>query len=85
VPIGVFTGAIETSISLQPEVSIHTDGGRLYGFERLDRELAAGYGYVVLEPSNLPPDVADAARAQIPAAGYRQIWSNTQAIIYAHE
>ena len=85
VPIGVFTGAMETSISLQPEVSIHTDGGRLYGFERLDAELAAGYGYVVLEPPKLPSDVVDSSKTQILAAGYHQIWSNPQAIIYAHD
>jgi hypothetical protein len=82
VPVGVFTGAIETSISLQPEVSIHTDGGRLLGFADLDRELAAGYGYVVLEPSGLPSDVLANARTRIAAAGYRQIWSNSQAAIY---
>jgi hypothetical protein len=85
VPIGVFTGAMETSISLQPEVSIHTDGGRLYGFERLDGELAAGYGYVVLEPPQLPSDVVDSSKTQILAAGYHQIWSNAQAIIYARD
>ena len=85
VPIGVFTGAMETSISLQPEVSIHTDGGRLYGFERLDQELAAGYGYVVLEPPQLPSDVVDSSKTQILAAGYHQIWSNAQAIIYARD
>ena len=85
VPIGVFTGAIETSISLQPEVSIHTDGGRLYGFERLDAELAAGYGYVVLEPPKLPSDVVDSSKTQILAAGYHPIWSNSQAIIYARD
>ena len=82
VPIGVFTGAFETSISLQPEVSIHTDGGRLYGFERLADELSAGYGYVVLEPSNIPSDTVDATRASVLAAGYHQIWSNQQAVIY---
>jgi hypothetical protein len=85
VPIGVFTGALETSISLQPEVSIHTDGGRLYGFERLDAELAAGYGYVVLEPPKLPSDVVDSSKTQILAAGYHEIWSNAQAIIFAHD
>jgi hypothetical protein len=83
VPVGVFTGAMETSISLKPEVSIHTDGGRLLGFGDLERELAAGYGYVVLEPAGLPPDVLADAQARVVAAGYRQIWSNSQATIYA--
>ena len=85
VPIGVFTGALETSISLQPEVSIHTDGGRLYGFERLDQELAAGYGYVVLEPPKLPSELVHSSKTKILAAGYHQVWSNTRAIIYARD
>ncbi|MGD0248077.1 MAG: hypothetical protein ABSB75_03400, partial [Candidatus Limnocylindrales bacterium] len=79
VPIGVFTGALETSISLRPELSIHTEGGRLYGFDRLDAELASDYGYVVLEPARLDPGLAD----RITAAGYHQIWSNSIAVIYS--
>jgi hypothetical protein len=78
VPIGVFTGAMETSISPRPEVSIHTDGGRLLGMDQLGTELAAGYGYVVFEPDFMEPAIADT----ITAAGYREIWSNSQAIIY---
>jgi hypothetical protein len=79
VPIGVFTGALETSISLQPELSIHTVGGRLLGFDQLPAQLASDYGYVVLEPNGLDPTLP----ATITAAGYRQIWSNSQATIYA--
>jgi len=79
VPIGVFVGALETSISLQPELSIHTEGGRLLGFDQLATELASGYGYVVLEPYDLDPRLAET----ITAAGYHQIWSNSIAIIYA--
>jgi hypothetical protein len=79
VPIGVFTGAIETSISLDPELSIHTEGGRLLGFDQLASQLASGYGYVVFEPARLDPSLAD----QITAAGYRLIWSNSVAQIYA--
>jgi hypothetical protein len=82
VPIGVFTGAIETSISLQPEVSIHTDGGRLYGFGDLPRELRSGYGYVVVEPGGLPDDLAANAVAQVQTAGFHVIWSNSVATIY---
>ena len=78
VPIGVFTGAMETSISLQPELSIHTEGGRLLGFDVLSTELASDYGYVVLEPNGLDPGLT----GDITAAGYRQIWSNSQAIVY---
>jgi hypothetical protein len=79
VPIGVFTGAIETSVSLDPELSIHTEGGRLLGFDQLATQLASGYGYVVFEPSGLDPSLA----GQITAAGYRLIWSNSVAQIYA--
>ncbi|HEX7591943.1 MAG TPA: hypothetical protein VF375_08320 [Candidatus Limnocylindrales bacterium] len=78
VPIGVFTGALETSISLQPEVSIHTDGGRLLGLDQLNSQLASGYGYVVFEPDGMYPGIEGAVQA----AGYRQIWANSQAIIY---
>jgi hypothetical protein len=75
---------METSISLQPEVSIHTDGGRLLGFGDLERELAADYGYVVFEPAGLPPDVSANIRTDFVAYGYHPIWSNSQATIYAH-
>ncbi len=83
VPIGVFTGAIETSISLQPELSIHTEGGRLLGFDQLPAELSSRYGYVVLEPDGLPGEVLDQSKTLITQAGYIQIWSNSQATIYA--
>jgi hypothetical protein len=83
VPIGVFTGAIETSISLQPELSIHTDGGRLYGFDQLDVELAEGYGYVVVEPDRLPASLLDTATTQVESAGYHVVWQNARAIVYA--
>ncbi|MGZ6265441.1 MAG: hypothetical protein ACXWN4_00855 [Candidatus Limnocylindrales bacterium] len=84
IPIGVFTGAMETSISLDPEVSIHTEGGRLLGFGDLERELASDYGYVVLEPDGLPPDVLANIRTDFVAYGFHPIWSNSQATIYAH-
>jgi hypothetical protein len=83
VPIGVFTGAIETSISPRPEVSIHTEGGRLLGFDQLDAQLAARPGFVVVEPSNLAGDVLDSSLSKIADAGYREIWSNSQATIYS--
>jgi hypothetical protein len=81
VPIGVFTGAMETSISLRPELSIHTVGGRLLGFERLPTELASNYGYVVLEPMGLEAGLD----GTITAGGYHRIWSNSQAIVYARD
>ena len=83
VPIGVFTGAIETSISLQPELSIHTEGGRLLGFDQLRGQLASGYGYVVLEPDGLTADLVSGTETLLTDAGYRQIWTNSQATVYA--
>jgi hypothetical protein len=82
VPVGVFTGAMETSISLRPERSIHTEGGRLFGFDRLDEELASGYGYVVLAPDNLASDLLAETQSRIELR-YHEIWSNSQAAIYA--
>ncbi len=84
VPIGVFTGALETSISLDPELSIHTEGGRLLGFESLTAELGSNYGYVVLEPDGLKEAGFEPAD-EIVAAGYRLIWSNSIAQIYARD
>ena len=84
-PVGVFTGAMETSISLHPELSIHTEGGRLYGFDRLDRELATDYGYVVLAPGGLTADLVSQTVTSITSSGYHEIWSNSLAIIYARD
>jgi hypothetical protein len=84
VPIGVFTGAMETSISLQPELSIHTVGGRLYGFDRLPQELASDYGYVVLQPGNISPDLISQTKALLSADGYSSMWSNSLVTIYRH-
>jgi hypothetical protein len=84
VPIGVFTGALETSISLDPELSIHTEGGRLLGFDSLPAELASDYGYVVVEPAGLA-DAGIEPADEIVAAGYRLIWSNSIAQIYARD
>ncbi|HET7180984.1 MAG TPA: hypothetical protein VFI15_02000 [Candidatus Limnocylindrales bacterium] len=54
-PLGVFDGVNETTISLDPEVSHQTVGGRLYGMDDLAPFLQSGtYGYVVIEPKGLP-------------------------------
>jgi hypothetical protein len=81
-PLGVFDGVNETSISLKPEVSHQTAGGRLHGFEVLPGLLAGGeYPYVVLEPSDLPGDLV----GQLQAAGYTQVYRNDQGAIYRLE
>jgi hypothetical protein len=84
VPIGVFTGAIETSISCSPELSIHTDGGRLLGVDQLGAELSSAYGYVVLEPNNMTADHLAEAQTELLEAGYHKAWSNSLADVYTH-
>jgi len=80
-PFGVFVGVDETSVSLDPEHSQHTAGGRLFGFDSLPGFLGSGdFGYVVFEPGGL--DNADALRAQIQAAGYDSIFANGQGEIF---
>src|SRR6185369_14889697 len=78
-PLGVFDGVNETSVSLVPEVSHQTVGGRLHGFDLLEGFLAGGdYPYVVLEPDGLPDGLAESLQA----AGYTSIFSNGQGAIY---
>ncbi|HJP88083.1 MAG TPA: hypothetical protein VJ850_03505 [Candidatus Limnocylindrales bacterium] len=85
-PLGVFDGVNETSISLKPEVSHQTAGGRLFGFDLLPALLRStadaptDYGYVVLEPDGL--DNVDALRAEILAAGYESIFVNGQGEVF---
>jgi hypothetical protein len=79
-PLGVFAGVDETFVSLDPEVSHQTVGGRLYGLDRLAAFLASRtYAYVVLEPAKLP----DGTRDAIVAAGYAPIFANGQGEVFA--
>ena len=74
-PLGVFLGVIETTVSPDAEVSIHTVGGRLRPLDELDAALESRkYRYVVIEPEGLSGDEAD----RIVAAGYRSIFANSQ-------
>jgi hypothetical protein len=85
-PLGVFDGVLETSISLSPEVSHQTVGGRLLGsadpselLQQLADLLASGaYPYVVLEPAGLP----DEARALVEGAGYGAVFDNEQGAVF---
>jgi hypothetical protein len=78
-PLGVFAGVDETSVSLKPEVSHQTVGGRLYGFDALPDFLASGeFGYVVLEPQDLDSGVRD----QVEAAGFESIFANEQGEVF---
>jgi len=58
IPVGVFTGVLETDVSPDSKVTIHTVGGRLVPIADLHAELMAGYDYLLIEWRDLPPDVA---------------------------
>ena len=73
-PLGVFDGVNETFLSLDPEVSHQTVGGRLFDVADLPDYLDGAYPYVVLEPDGLP----EATRDVIMEAGYRSIYQNGQ-------
>ena len=85
-PLGVFAGVFETFISLDPEVSHQTVGGRLLGSKEPGEFMAqlqqlagsGSFGYIVLEPDGLPAD----ARAAIEAAGYEPIFGNAQGEVF---
>ena len=79
VPLGVFTGVIETDVTPDAEVSIHTVGGRLRRFDDLDALLASRPPYVMLEPGGLPPDT----RSRVAAAGYRSLYANARGELFA--
>ncbi|MGO9180873.1 MAG: hypothetical protein ACLQHS_16665 [Candidatus Limnocylindrales bacterium] len=78
-PIGVFTGALETLVCADAAPSIFTIGGRLLPLADLTSELARGYRYVVLEPTGLP----SATRAAIVEAGYRSVFANPRGEVFA--
>jgi hypothetical protein len=78
VPLGVFVGVIETDVTPDAEVSIHTVGGRLRRFADLGSQLARRPPYVVLEPAELPPGTRDA----IVAAGYQAVFANDRGELF---
>jgi len=78
-PLGVFDGVAETFVSLDPEVSHQTVGGRLFGLDSLPGLLESGdFGYLVLEPKDLPPGI----REQVIGAGYASIFANDQGEVF---
>ena len=78
-PLGVFDGVDETFVSLDPEVSHQTVGGRLYGLDQLPGFLATRhFPYVVLEPEGLP----DETRDRVLAADYEPIFANGQGEVF---
>ena len=90
-PLGVFDGILETSLSLEPEVTHQTVGGRLYGSAdpvELQAELHARlsapspFEYVLLEPRGMPEGVPESLRASIVAGGFQLIFANEQGEIF---
>ena len=77
-PLGVFVGVIETVASQETEVSSHTAGGRLFALGALQGLLRQPFGYVVLEPKDLPAGM----HQLISTAGYRPIFSNARGEIF---
>jgi hypothetical protein len=78
-PLGVFDGVTETFVSLDPEISHQTVGGRLLGLDDLPGFLGSGeFTYLVLEPDGLP----DGMRDQVLAAGYQAIFANQQGEVF---
>jgi hypothetical protein len=58
IPVGVFTGVLETDVSPDSRLTIHTVGGRLVPMDGLRVELAGDYDYLLVEWRDLPPNVA---------------------------
>jgi hypothetical protein len=78
-PLGVFDGVTETFVSLDPESTHHTVGGRLYGLDQLAVFLGSRrFDYVVLEPAGLP----DGLREQVLGAVYDSIFANAQGEVF---
>jgi hypothetical protein len=77
-PIAVFTGITESTASLDPERSIHTEGGRLLDLSQVPAELGAGYDYVLVEGAPL----VDEYDAQVAAAGFVPILENERGILF---
>ncbi len=66
-------------VSADATTTIFTAGGRIHPLSDLPAELGAGFAYVVLEPAGLPSDV----RAAVAAAGYRSVFVNATAEVFA--
>ncbi len=78
-PIGAFTGIEETIVSADATTNIFTAGGRIQPLTDLAVELRAEFAYVVLEPAGLPVST----RAEITAAGFRSVFVNASAEVFA--
>jgi hypothetical protein len=79
-PVAVFNGAIETSLTTNPDTSPHAYGGRLLDISALPRLLGSRYRYVLLEPGGLPQ--APSVRSEIEAVGYASVFANAQGELF---
>lgn len=73
IPVGVFTGVIETVVSRDSKLTIFSMGGRLVSLHDLPDELASNYDYLLIEPRDPPMDLAQLVR------GYEPIFTNGRA------
>ncbi|HZM72236.1 MAG TPA: hypothetical protein VFC71_02575 [Candidatus Polarisedimenticolia bacterium] len=80
-PLGVFTGVIETDVTPDAVVEIHTIGGRLRPLSDLSGLLAdRRYSYVLFEPAGLE---GPGVRESIASAGYASIFGNSQGELFS--
>ena len=77
-PMAVFTGAMVSTATPEPEISGHTVGGRLHDIAELPALVGPAYPYIVYEPAALDPAVRDT----IVNAGYRSIFANDRGEIF---
>ena len=77
-PVAVFTGMYESTASHDPERSIHTEGGRLYGLDEFTGLLTGDYQYVLLEGEALVNEFAD----DVASAGFASILENEQGELF---
>ena len=76
-PVAVFTGVVESTASLDPERSIHTEGGRLYHLNEVPELLATDFDYVLIEGAPLVGEWTDDAEA----AGFSVLQANDRGVL----
>lgn len=77
-PVAVFTGIYESTVSYDPERSIHTNGGRLYDMAEFEALVHGNYSYVLIEGA----DLVGRLRARVERAGYKLIFENDRGQLY---
>jgi hypothetical protein len=78
-PMAVFTGAMVSTATPNPERSSHTVGGRLHDIGELGKLVGPAFPYVVYEPASMDPAIRDT----IVNAGYTPIFANDRGEIFA--